>query len=77
MPQATKVVTKIEKVIPEVPPSLLVCPGQPQPPAQPRQEDVALYLIDLAQAGETCRQRLVEVHQLLKKFRESDHAPEP
>lgn len=48
-----------------VPPSLLVCQPQPEPPASPDDTALALWLVDLAAAGEDCRARLGSVRRLL------------
>ncbi|MFA9204863.1 MAG: hypothetical protein ACEQSH_00245 [Bacteroidia bacterium] len=50
----------------EVPPSLLVCQEQPAPPASPDDTALALWLLDLAAAGEDCRSRLGRVKDLLR-----------
>jgi hypothetical protein len=48
-----------------VPASLLTCQPQPDPPAGPDDTALALWLVDLAAAGEDCRARLGSVKELL------------
>jgi len=48
-----------------VPPSLLACQPQPDPPASPDDTTLALWIVDLAAAGEDCRARLGSVKDLL------------
>ena len=48
-----------------LPPGLLSCAAEPQPPAKPyTQRDVALWLIDALDAGADCREKLREVGTL-------------
>lgn len=48
-----------------LPAGLLSCAAEPQPPAKPyTQRTVALWLIDLADAGADCRGKLDEVRAL-------------
>ena len=50
----------------QVPASLLVCQAQPQPP-EPGTDDtaLALWIVDLAAAGDDCRGRLARVKGLV------------
>lgn len=49
----------------QVPASLLQCQPQPDPPASPDDTGLALWIVDLAAAGEDCRARLGSVKGLL------------
>ena len=50
----------------EVPPSLLACQAQPEPPAPPSDDaTLALWIADLALAGDDCRSRLTAVRGLV------------
>ena len=60
-------VTKVRYIRQEVPASLLDCAAQPLPPAITSQRDVALYLLDLAEAGEDCRGKLAAVKGIVDK----------
>ena len=60
-------VTEVKYIRQEVPVSLLDCTPQPVPPAIASQRDVALYLLDLAKAGEDCRGRLATVKRIVEK----------
>ena len=51
---------------PVVPGQLLECRGEPAPPATGTQRTVALYVIDLADAGDDCRQKLAAVRGIVK-----------
>ncbi|MBP0439917.1 hypothetical protein [Tianweitania sediminis] len=52
----------------EVPPSLLQCMPEPQARAAWRtQRDVALFLIELAEAGEDCRVKLDAVRKVMER----------
>lgn len=49
-----------------VPAQLLTCEAQPAAPrGDIRQRDVALYVVDLAEAGADCRTKLGSVRRLL------------
>lgn len=49
-----------------VPISLLECPPEPPPPSvQSDDQELALWLVDLATAGADCRDRLARVKELL------------
>ena len=50
---------------PVVPPSLLACQPQPAPPDPVDDTALALWIVDLALAGEDCRGRLARVKELL------------
>jgi hypothetical protein len=51
---------------PDVPPDLLACQDQPEPPDQFREDaDLAYWIIDLAAAGDDCRSRLLHVREVL------------
>ena len=54
-------VTEVKYIRQEIPAGLLDCAAQPVPPAVSSQRDVALYLLDLAKAGEDCRGKLAAV----------------
>ncbi|WP_456094074.1 Rz1-like lysis system protein LysC [Ochrobactrum chromiisoli] len=63
---AVEVVTKIETRQIAVPEALLTC--MPEPEAREvwkSQKDVALYLIQVSEAGEDCRQKLDGVRKIL------------
>lgn len=49
----------------EVPPALLACQPQPAPPEAPDDTALALWIVDLAGAGEDCRAKLASVGELL------------
>jgi len=50
----------------QVPPSLLACQPQPQPPdAGTTDTALALWIVDLAAAGDDCRGRLARVRGLV------------
>lgn len=50
-----------------IPPSLLVCQGQPEPPPAPFDDTaLALWIVDLANAGADCRARLAAVKGLVQ-----------
>lgn len=51
-------VTEVKYIRQQVPAQLLDCAAQPVPPRVASQRDVALYLLDLAEAGEDCRSKL-------------------
>jgi len=51
-------VTEVKVIRQEIPAALLDCAAQPVPPTIRSQRDVALYLLDLAEAGEDCRGKL-------------------
>ena len=53
----------VEKV--EVPPSLLACSPPPSPRPIVTQKDVALLIVDLAEAGEDCRGKLKAVKEVM------------
>lgn len=48
-----------------VPSALLICAAQPQSPPAGTQRDVALYIVDLAAAGDDCRTKLGSVRRIL------------
>lgn len=58
----------IEAPTVEVPPTLLTCPDEPETPEPDlaTQRDVAIYLFDLSEAGETCRRNLRAVRGLIE-----------
>ena len=63
---AVEVVTKVETRQIAVPEALLTC--MPEPEAREvwkSQKDVALYLIQVSEAGEDCRQKLDGIRRLL------------
>lgn len=50
----------------EVPPALLACQAAPPPPPAPFDDQaLALWIVDLATAGEDCRSRLAAVKGLI------------
>jgi len=50
----------------EVPPALLACQPEPVPPGAGSNDQVlALWIVDLATAGEDCRSRLRQLKELL------------
>lgn len=51
---------------PSVPDQLLTCRAEPTPPATGSQRAVALYVIDLADAGDDCRQKLAGVRGIVR-----------
>ena len=51
---------------PSVPDQLLTCRDEPTPPATGTQRAVALYVIDLADAGDDCRQKLAGVRGIVR-----------
>lgn len=59
-------VTEVKYIRQEVPASLLDCAAQPVPPVI-SQRDVALYLLDLVEAGEDCRGKLAAVKGIVEK----------
>lgn len=50
----------------KVPPSLLACQPQPAPPEAADDQALALFILDLAAAGDDCRGRLLRVKELLR-----------
>ena len=60
-------VTEVKYLRQEVPKSLLDCSAQPAPPAITSQRDVALYMLDLAEAGEDCRGKLMAVRGMVTR----------
>jgi hypothetical protein len=50
---------------PVVPSQLLSCSAQPKAPTAGTQRTVALYIIDLAAAGDDCRDKLGSVRRIL------------
>lgn len=54
-----------------IPDQLLGCKPEPMPPATGSQRQVASYVLDLADAGEDCRQKLGAV----KSIEAARHAP--
>ena len=51
---------------PSVPDQLLTCRDEPAPPATGTQRAVALYVIDLADAGDDCRTKLGAVRSIVR-----------
>lgn len=51
---------------PDVPDQLLSCKPEPVPPATGTQRAVATYVLDLADAGDDCRQKLGAVRSIVK-----------
>ncbi len=49
-----------------VPDALLTCQAQPPSPKAGTQKDAALYVVDLAAAGQDCRSKLGSVRRILK-----------
>lgn len=49
-----------------VPDQLLTCDPQPASPKAGTQKDAALYVVDLAAAGQDCRSKLGSVRELLR-----------
>lgn len=49
-----------------VPQSLLTCAEQPVAPVAELQRDVALYIVDLAEAGADCRSKLGAMRRILE-----------
>lgn len=56
----------IEVAGPTVPDQLLTCRDEPTPPATGTQRAVALYVIDLAEAGDDCRAKLGAVRSIVR-----------
>lgn len=57
---------KTELVRQTIPPALLRCDDEPEPPAGViSQRDIALFLIDLASAGDDCRGKLAAIGKLV------------
>jgi hypothetical protein len=56
----------IEVAGPVVPDQLLTCRAEPVPPATGTQRKVALYVIDLVDAGADCRSKLGAVRSILR-----------
>lgn len=53
-------------VRPPIPPSLLACQPAPEPPPDPLTDTaLALWIVDLAAAGDDCRARLARVRALV------------
>lgn len=50
----------------EIPESLLTCQPDPEPPLASMQGQVAIYLLDLWSAGESCREKLSRVRDLVR-----------
>ena len=48
-----------------VPDALLTCQAQPASPKEGTQKDAALYVVDLAAAGQDCRSKLGSVRRIL------------
>jgi len=48
-----------------VPPSLLACRAEPPVPPAPDDQVLARWILDLAEAGEDCRARLVAVKEIV------------
>lgn len=55
---------------PTVPPTLLACQPEPMPPdpSTATQRDVAVFLFDLAEAGQDCRRKLGVTRRLLDDY---------
>ncbi len=52
----------------DVPPALLTCQPAPEPPQPPFTDaDLALWIVDLATAGDDCRSRLASVRGLVTR----------
>lgn len=54
----------------EIPEHILKCTPEPLPGATETQRDVALYLVELSDAGEDCRRKLASVRKLLQREKE-------
>jgi hypothetical protein len=52
---------------PDLPPPLLECSPEPAQPRLLSDADLAHYLLDLAAAGQDCREKLDEVRELVTK----------
>lgn len=50
-----------------VPDALLICQAQPPSPKAGTQRDAALYVVDLAAAGQECRSKLGSVRRILNE----------
>lgn len=57
--------TKIERVRQEVPPQLLTCAPEPAVPASDMEDVVALWTVDVLDAGADCRSKLDQVRKLV------------
>lgn len=57
--------TKIERVRQEIPPELLMCAVEPAAPAGNLESDVALWAVDVLDAGADCRSKLDQVRALV------------
>ena len=55
--------SRVERL--SVPDALLVCADQPEPPAGGTQRDVAEFVVNLADAGQDCRDKLASVKALV------------
>jgi len=53
-----RIVTKVEVVRPQIPPSLTDCRAAPPVPVADTQADVASYVLDLFDAHGDCREKL-------------------
>ena len=68
----SKVVSKPERVYPEIPSEKLICDGIPKPGVIERDSDVSMYLIDLTNAGKSCESNLNYVRISLQKFKDDN-----
>lgn len=60
--------TTSRTVSPAVPDALLTCAAEPQPPTDTsNSRKVAIYIVDLHDAGEDCRSKLGAVKKVLTK----------
>lgn len=62
----TELLVETKLVKPTIPAQLLVCPDQPPVPEVKTQKDVAGFLLDVAEAGADCREKLARVRDLVK-----------
>ena len=67
-----KVVSKPERVYPDIPSEKLTCGSIPKPGIIEKDSDVSLYLIDLTDAGKSCESNLNYVRMSLKKFKDNN-----
>jgi len=60
------VVTRLERVQVKPPAALLACAPEPAVPDGSDQDEVAFFILDLAAAGEDCREKLVAVRSFVE-----------
>lgn len=63
-------VVRVETVRPEIPETLRTCPPLPEPPETESQARVGLWILDLVEAFDDCRERHRAVIDLIDRFQQ-------